>query len=336
MTVTVGNERVLITGGSGFIGTNLIQACIDKGMKVLNIDVKPPRNLAHVPYWRQQDILDKTGLVEHINRFSPTRCFHMAARTDLNGSRVGDYPANTEGLANVVEALNRLEGLHRAVFASSMLVCKLGYQPASETDYCPPNAYGESKVLGEEIVRKELNDSIVWTIVRPTSLWGPWFDVPYRKFFAAIQKGIYVHPKGRRIQRSYGFVLNAVYELECIMSASREAVESKTLYLADYDPVDLREWAEMIRLEMGVRPIREVPVSLLKIAASVGDLLMALGVKDPPLSSRRLNNLTTNAVLDVSGTRQVCRDLPYTVNQGVQITVKWMHAPGTILGRTGE
>jgi len=120
------------------------------------------------------------------------------------------------------------------------------------------------------------------------------------------------------------------------MSASREAVESKTLYLADYDPIDLREWAEMIRLEMGVRPIREVPVSLLKIAASVGDLLMALGVKDPPLSSRRLNNLTTNAVLDVSGTRQVCRDLPYTVNQGVQITVKWMHAPGTILGRTGE
>jgi len=327
MNAVIAKKRVLVTGGSGFVGTNLIQNFLDKGMEVLNIDILPPRNSAHKFVWCEQDILDKNGVVDLIQKFSPDYMFHMAARTDLNGSKIDDYAANTTGVSNVIDALNKLEGFEKAVFASSMLVCRLGYQPQNDKDYCPPNAYGESKVLGEEMVRSRMRDA-PWVIVRPTSLWGPWFDIPYKKFFTAIQKGIYVHPRGISIRRSYGFIKNSVFELERIMNTDMDDLPSRILYLADYEPIDFKIWGEMIRSEMDVRKIREVPVPVLKLAAKVGDFLSLLGVSDPPLSSRRLGNLLTDAVLDLSDLMQVCGDLPYTTEQGVGLTVKWMCTPG--------
>ncbi len=39
--------RVLITGGAGFIGTNLVQLYLDKGDEVLSLDLEPPRDAAH-------------------------------------------------------------------------------------------------------------------------------------------------------------------------------------------------------------------------------------------------------------------------------------------------
>lgn len=328
MSAEIKRKKVLVTGGSGFIGTNLIQSFLDKGMKVLNLDMMPPRNSSHNHVWHEQDILDKGHVVELVRRFSPDYIFHMAARTDLNGSKIDEYQANTTGVSNVIEALNELGKFEKVVFASSMLVCRLGYQPLNDRDYCPPNAYGESKVLGEEMVRSQMREGLPWVIVRPTSLWGPWFDVPYKKFFTAIQRGLYVHPRGIRVLRSYGFVMNAVYELERIISSDIDNLPSRILYLADYEPIDFRVWGEMIRSEMGVRKIKEVPVQVLQVVAKIGDLLAFLGISDPPLSSRRLGNLLTDAVLDLSDLRQVCQDLPYTVKQGVEMTVKWMCAPG--------
>lgn len=329
MSMSAAGKRVLITGGSGFIGTNLVQRYLDSGAEVLNIDVRSPRNPQHSSCWKQHDILDGAGLLRCVEDFSPHWCFHLAARTDLNGALLEDYEANTAGVANVIQAVNRVGSIDRAIFASSMLVCGLGVQPGHDTDYSPPNAYGESKVLGEKMVRKDLRDGVSWTIVRPTSLWGPWFDIPYKKFFTAIQKGVYVHPKGCQVRRSYGFALNAIHELACIAEADRDKVCSRTLYLADYEPVDLHDWAEMIRDEMRAGRIREVPVGILKAVAKLGDVLMAMGVPDPPLSTRRINNMVTSAVLDMSVTEAICGTLPYTLQQGVEMTVKWMHEPAS-------
>ncbi len=39
--------RIVITGGSGFIGTNLIELLLTQGYNILNIDIAPPKNFAH-------------------------------------------------------------------------------------------------------------------------------------------------------------------------------------------------------------------------------------------------------------------------------------------------
>ena len=112
---------------------------------------------------------------------------------------------------NIIEAINKINTVKFIIFASSMLVCRLGYQPNNSNDYCPDTVYGESKVIGERIVR-ESSLTVPWTIVRPTSIWGPWFDIPYRSFFDTVHKGLYFHPSGLRVKRSYGFVLNVIYQ----------------------------------------------------------------------------------------------------------------------------
>ena len=318
--------NVLITGGSGFIGTNLMEHYIRLGDRVINLDNAAPRNPSHARYWTKLDIRDARSLRTVVEEFSPNFIFHMAARTDLDGLSLADYSANIDGVKAVIEAARNCARLHRAIFASSMLVCALGYLPKHESDYCPTTRYGESKVLGEMYVREFAANRFPWTIVRPTSLWGPWFSVPYKSFFDAIAKRMYMHPKGREIHRSYGFVLNAVHQLSRIASCHNgHAVERRVLYLADYQPIEISRWAQTISRQYGVPPPPKVPVGILKIVARAGDALKQTGVvSNPRLTSFRLNNLLTESVFDLRELKDVAGATPYDMEQGVAITVEWL------------
>lgn len=317
-------DRILITGGSGFIGTNLLQYYVDQGYDVMNIDIKPPRNVLHNKLWCNCNIMDKTSLMNNVREYSPDIIFHMAARTDMVSKCVDDYHVNMMGVRNVIEVAKNIAGINRVVFSSSMLVCKLGYYPKSTIDYYPTTAYGQSKVKGEELVRNDIRGAFPWVIVRPTSVWGPWFDVPYKNFFTAIEKNIYFHPKGCEIKRSYGFIFNAIFQLSKIASCPIEQVDTKTHYLADYEPLEISIWSEMIQREFGARKIVSLPVGILRSGALMGDFLKMIGYKNPPITSFRLNNMLTNAVFDMNQLKEICGDLPFSVEEGVKLTVDWM------------
>jgi nucleoside-diphosphate-sugar epimerase len=316
--------RVLVTGGSGFIGTNLVAHFAAAGHQVLSVDVVPPMNKEHKNYWQAVDVLDRAQLARAIATHQPEYVFHFAARTDLGGRTVDDYQANTVGVANLVNALRDTSAPALVVFASSMLVCRLGYVPSHDTDYCATTAYGHSKVLGEQTVRHEAANAFPWVIVRPTSIWGPWFRAPYRDFFTAVQRGHYFHPRAHRIRRSYGFVLNSVAQLAALAASHGAGLIGSTVYLADYEPIELKAWAETIRRAFEAPKIREVSVAWLRVAAHAGDLMQRFGWRTPPLTSFRLSNLLTDMVHDMRPLRTVCPTLPYTMSQGVEITRKWM------------
>ena len=316
-------NKILVTGGSGFIGTNLIEHYKSIGDKVFNIDVKQPRNIGHVDQWYKVDILDKDKLAIIVKEIEPNIVFHMAARTDLNGLNVDSYDVNTKGIENLISALNEIKTLDFVVFASSMLVCRLGYKPSSEVDYCPNTPYGESKVIGEGLIRSS-NIRFPWVIVRPTSIWGPWFATPYRDFFDMIRKGFYVHPKGVRVRRSYGFIYNSIFQLSRIADRLNDSLVGKTIYLADYQPIELKSWSENIQKSLKVREVKEAPMLLFKVAAKLGDTLKIFGYKNPPMSSFRLNNMLTPMVHDTTPLKKYCGAVPYSINEGVIVTCEWL------------
>jgi nucleoside-diphosphate-sugar epimerase len=319
--------RVLVTGGSGFIGTNLVDHYVRSGATVLNIDIAPPRNPAHQALWVKVDICDNSALRRTVEDFAPEVVLHMAARTDLHGRSTDDYPANTLGVSNLIAALRASGSMRIAVFASSMLVCKIGYRPTSETDYCPSTAYGESKIEGELRVRREATDAFPWVILRPTSIWGPWFGPPYRDFFTAIENGWYVHPREQRIRRNYGFILNSVHQIDRLVSASGADLLGRTVYQADYEPIELKAWADSIQRHLHLRPIRELPLPLFRLAALGGDLLLKLGVKHVPMSSFRLNNLLTETLHDTAPLERLVGPLPYDMDRAVAVTCDWLRSP---------
>lgn len=329
--------RVIVTGGSGFIGTNLVEFYAARGDEVMNLDIASPRNKAHVPFWQRVDLCRPDELRNAIHAFSPEVILHMAARTDLDGASIDDYAANTTGVRNIIAALHGLRSLERIIFASSRLVCRIGYQPESETDYCPTTIYGQSKVIGEQIVRDSHHGiPCPWLIVRPTSIWGPWFDIPYKTFFMTIAAGRYFHPGGVSVRKSFGFVGNTVYQLQCLLVAESEKISGTTLYLADYPPIDVAQMADQIQVQLGVPPIRNIGLHWLRLAGRAGDLLKRLGWREPPLTTFRLENLLTPMVYDLEPLKALAGELPYTMHAGVRVTVDWLRQMGDVPGRGTE
>jgi len=315
-------SRVLVTGGSGFIGSNMVQFYLDKGIEVLNVDIAEPRNKFHIDVWENCDILDSASLSRTVQSYSPDTIIHLAARTDLDGLDVNDYAANTVGVKNIIDAINNTEKVTNAVFASSMLVCRIGYIPKRINEYVPSIAYGESKVIGEKYVYNSLRSDLNTVIIRPTSIWGPWFAKPYRDFFDIIKKGHYIHPSGINTIRSYGFVLNTVHQIYMLSKLKFDI--SEMFYLCDYNPTEIRNWAEIIRSKFGVRNIIEMPLDYIKTAAVFGDILGLFTIPFP-INSFRLKNMLTNVVFNTKRLEKVCGQLPYTLDDGVLLTIDWIN-----------
>lgn len=318
-------SRIVVTGGSGFIGVNLVHALLRAGHEVTNLDLKPPPAAELASHWRQTDILDADALAQAMRRARPDAVVHLAARTDLDGATVADYRANTDGVRNLIAAA-AAASTGRVLFASSRLVCRIGYQPSSPVDYLPTTPYGESKVMGEQLVRAIQGQPFEWTIVRPTSIWGPWFHVPYRNFFDAIRHGRYVHPKGLRVHKSFGYVGNSVHQLQGLLAAPAAAVDGRMFYLADYEPIEVLSWGGKVRAAFGAAPIRELPIAALRALARAGDLCSTLGWRSVPLTSFRLDNLVTEMLHDTAELRAICGELPFDLDSGVERTVAWMQA----------
>lgn len=317
-------NRVLVTGGSGFIGTNLISALIDSGASVMNVDIKAPRHPSHRSTWRRLDVTCREDVIATFREFDPVQVYHLAARTDLHSDDVMEYPQNTIGTKNVVDACSEVSSVDRVVFASSRLVCRIGHQPTSDDDYCPTTAYGESKVQGEKMVRDHAKLPFDWVIVRPTSIWGPWFDVPYRLFFDSVGRGRFVHPRHTKTMKSFGYVGNAVFELQKLMTASSTEVAGKIFYVGDYEPIEVGEFARSIAQELGVRAPISVPPWLMSAAARVGDSLAWMGWNEVPLTSFRLANLRAEMIHDFSELAAVTGPLPFSTREGIRLTVAWM------------
>ncbi|MER7796460.1 NAD(P)-dependent oxidoreductase [Microbacterium sp. NPDC096154] len=317
--------KLLITGGSGFIGTNLVARMHRLGAQVQSLDVRPPRNPGQAAFWKRVDILDAPALSEAVGEFGPTHVVHLAARTDLHGRGVADYRANYDGVTNLIQALARLQQSPRTVYASSRLVFRIGHTPRHDYDYDPSTPYGESKILGEQIIRSEAGAGGAWTIARPTSIWGPWFATPYRDFFDLVARGRYVNPSGHDVFKSFGYVANTVYEIQKLLEENTSTVAERVFWLTDYPPTLVSEWAETVADLVGARRPRTAPMWALRTAASIGDALRTTGAwKNPPLTSFRLNNLITPMVYDTTALESIVGPLPYTMDQGVQRTVEWL------------
>lgn len=316
--------KILITGGSGFIGTNLINNLLQKeNIELLSIDVHPPKIKEHRKIWRQVDLCDKATLCNVIHEFSPEYVIHLGARTDLRGKELKDYNANMVGVSNLLDALEQVPNLKRVVFTSSMYVCRPGYMPKDFEDYKPHTLYGESKVETERRIKAK-NPQYTWSIIRPTSIWGPWFGEPYDKFFRIVLNRMYFHMGKRACKKTYGYIDNTIYQIMSILKAPEEKVMRKIFYLGDYEPYDITEWANEIAACAGFK-IPQIPYFLFVLAGWLGDFLKLLGITFP-MTSFRLKNMTTDNVHDLSLIEDIAPHLPIGRQEGNRKTIEWIRS----------
>ncbi len=317
--------RVLITGGSGFIGTNYVEHCLKHGISVRNLDICTPINPAHRDSWKQISILDAAAVTSEFQKFRPEHIVHLAARTDLDGKTLSDYRANIDGMRIVAEAAIST-GCRRIVLASTKLVNRNGYCPEHDCDYNPDTLYGESKVRGEKLLREIEFGDVDWAIVRPTSIWGPWSDlphIPYGRFFQMIEQGRFFHIRNLHAPKVFGYVGNTIAQIDSVLSAP-DRLGGRVFYLADYQRTHIPAWAELIRKEYGAPPIRTVPLTLARAGAMLGDIVKLVSGRDFPITGRRLKNMALDtSQIPLDSIRELCPDLPFTIEDGVRETVQW-------------
>jgi UDP-glucose 4-epimerase len=174
-------EKVLITGGAGFIGSNLVDACIEDGYEVVvidNLSTGKKQNIHPKAKFYQIDVTDP-GLKEIFEEEKPGIVSHHAAQPSAQRSitePIFDAKTNILGTINVVSnAVN--SKVRKITFASSVAV--YGHQRCFPADEKHPlglvNPYGVAKSAAERYIRYFCQDSEVtsYTIFRYANVYGP-------------------------------------------------------------------------------------------------------------------------------------------------------------------
>lgn len=316
--------RVLVTGSSGLIGRWVCNRLGNEGCAPFGLDRQERQeDQGWLPFERC-DIMNEPELRKAFENIKPHAVVHLAARIDLDEKKdLAKYAANIDGVRNVLNCIRETESVRRVIVTSSQLVCRVGYVPKSETDYCPNTLYGESKVLTEKTTREMDGGGKEWCIVRPTTVWGPYMSEHYRGLLRLIRRGRYFHCGNSLLYKSYSFAGNIAYQYWKLLIASVDAIYGKTFYLADYEPLSLRAYTDALAKEMGAPRIPTVPLPVARFLACGGDVLNRLGWAAFPFNSFRLRNILTEYKFDLSPTKAVCGDLPYGFDDGVSTTARW-------------
>jgi nucleoside-diphosphate-sugar epimerase len=178
-TDPVSSEVILVTGGAGLLGNELISALLHKGKKVVAIYNKSPlTHSAHSNLRQLQcDILDVVSLEEMMH--GVTQIFHCAGLVSFQRSDVQRlYKINVEGTSNLVNAALHA-GVKKIVHVSS--VAALGRSKPEEAihekmNWTPESSrskYGESKYLGEMEVWRGIAEGMTGVIINPSIILGP-------------------------------------------------------------------------------------------------------------------------------------------------------------------
>lgn len=270
------------------------------------------------------DLNDFEIISKLVKHHSPDAILHLAARTDLDGKTLQAYATNIGGVENLIGAIKESTSVKRCVFTSSQLVCPVDYKPINDLDYNPTTLYGESKVFTERIVRNNNGGDTTWCIARPTTIWGPGMSAHYQRLFRLIKKRRYFHVGRRKLYKSYGYVGNTVYQYLRFLEAPAEDINRKVFYVADYEPLSLREWVNYFADGMGAKRPMTIPNNIAKLFGIIGDLINLSGFAAFPYNSFRLKNVLTEYHFDLSDTEMICGPLPYEVNDGIKETLSWL------------
>jgi nucleoside-diphosphate-sugar epimerase len=170
--VSEAKQTVLVTGGAGFLGINLVRALLANGWEVVSYDIAlfdyPERDRVRAV---TGDVRDAAALRQAMDGCA--QVVHCAAALPLY-SEADIRSTDVDGTRNVLEAARDL-GLDRVVYISSTAVYGVpDHHPLYETDrLVGVGPYGESKVEAEGIIRGFRNAGLCVPVIRPKSFVGP-------------------------------------------------------------------------------------------------------------------------------------------------------------------
>lgn len=259
--------RVLVTGGAGFVGANLVTTLLDRGHWVRSFDRAPSLLPAH-PQLEvlQGDITDADVCAAAVDGIDTI--FHTAAIIELMGGasvtdeyRQRSFAVNVGGTENLLHAGQRA-GVQRFVYTSSNSVVMGGQNIAGGDETLPytdrfNDLYTETKVVAERFVLAQNGvDGMLTCAIRPSGIWGNGDQTMFRKLFESVLKGhvkVLVGRKSARLDNSYvhnlihGFILAAAHLVP------DGTAPGQAYFINDAEPINMFEFARPVLEACGQR-----------------------------------------------------------------------------------
>jgi UDP-glucose 4-epimerase len=157
-------EKILITGGAGFIGSHLVNALMKQNAEVSVLDNLSGGNIANIKQWLndqnfsfiQSDLLNKKETLKAVKDYAVI--FHFAANPEIRLSSVEPdvhFDQNTIATFNLLEAARKSGVTKTFIFTSSSTVYGDASQIPTPEDYAPLepiSVYGASKLASEALI----------------------------------------------------------------------------------------------------------------------------------------------------------------------------------------
>lgn len=184
--------KALVTGGTGFIGSHLVDKLLKKGYEVKCLTRKTSNTrwlkgkkieIVDGGFYNDDTLKKAVEGVDYI--------FHIAGAV-MSKSKKGFFLSNQIATKNLAEAcIKHNKNIKRFIYLSSGTACGpcINGKPNVETDKCNPiTTYGKSKIAGENELLKRAKDLPI-TIIRPSAIYGPRDEAIYQ-YFMAVSKGL--------------------------------------------------------------------------------------------------------------------------------------------------
>lgn len=220
-------HMILVTGGSGFLGSYLIRSLLKKDFRVRAIK-RPDSNLSPLAdlnskiEWINCDVRDPLGMEEAMNGVE--KLYHCASMVSFNSRKRKEmYSVNVEGTANVMNAALNM-GVKKVLHVSSIATFGRvkGGAAINEntrwTESAVNSHYSKSKFRSEREVWRAMAEGLNGVIVNPAVILGAWFpDKGTSKFFNRVLQG----------QRFYTEGVNAFVDVRDCVSLMIQLMESE-------------------------------------------------------------------------------------------------------------
>lgn len=282
-------QRAFVTGGSGFVGRNLITELAKRGVEVCALarsDSAEESVRSAGAHTAVRSDLDDTAAMTNAMRGCDV-AFHAAAKVDLWGDPAEFHRVTVQGTQNVIDAA-KAAGVKKLVHVSTEAVLA-GGRPIVDADETwpypekPAGLYPLTKGLAEQRVIAANGPGLTTVTVRPPMIWGKGDTSLLPKIAEAVQRGQWMWFDGGHYPHATTHIANVVHGL---LLAAEKGRGGQIYFVCDGAPQDFREFMTTMLRAHGVEPTgRNLSYGLARVVAYGGEWIWkTLALKSvPPL-----------------------------------------------------
>lgn len=311
--------KVLVTGGSGFIGTRLIDELLKEGHEVTIYDKRPSAKYPQMVVLA--DVRDEEALTKASKGMDVI--YNLAAEHADNVTPLSLYEeVNVGGAENVVKAAEK-NGIKKIIFTSSVAIYGLNRgEPDESFEAQPFNEYGRTKYEAEKVFIKwqKSSDDNSLVIIRPSVIFGENNRGNVYNLMNQINSGKFIMVGNGENKKSMGYVGN----IAKLLSSLIDSKEGVTIYnFADKPDLKSIEIVNIIKDELGQDHIKtKIPYSIGLLGGYTFDLLSKITGKKFPVSSIRIKKFTADTTISTKKLQQSGFIPPFTLEEGLRNMVR--------------